>query len=51
MPRRTRSEKPYIIVFCEGESEQGQKEQMDLHRDKVSFVIQSLNQISTMTTQ
>lgn len=22
MPRRTRSEKPYIIVFCEGESEQ-----------------------------
>lgn len=28
-----------------------QKEQKDLHRDKVSFVIQSLNQISTMTTQ
>ena len=22
MPRRTRSEKPYIVVFCEGESEQ-----------------------------
>lgn len=22
MPRRTRPEKPYIVVFCEGESEQ-----------------------------
>lgn len=22
MPRRTKSEKPYIVVFCEGESEQ-----------------------------
>lgn len=22
MPRRTRSAKPYIVVFCEGESEQ-----------------------------
>lgn len=22
MPRRTKREKPYIVVFCEGESEQ-----------------------------
>ena len=22
MPRRLKSEKPYIVVFCEGESEQ-----------------------------